>query len=162
MANEFKKAKANEVKAVIGTVIGLFLLVVVLILFFTIWTTVPAGHYGIKDTFGQVSEDVLSSGFTFKSPFTSIRKFDGRTQKIMLDNVEGSDKAGQLVYADIVLNYRIKDKGSAKIIYKTIGSYKDYASILALDQKAQEGFKQATVKYEALEILDKKNLPLLY
>jgi regulator of protease activity HflC (stomatin/prohibitin superfamily) len=92
-----------------------------------------------------------------KEPYAKVRIFDMKMQKISLLNIEASDKDGQKVFADIVINFKVKDKESARTIYTTIGDPQTYVQTLALQEKAQEGFKGVTVKYGALEILDKRD-----
>lgn len=36
-------------------------------------TIVPAGHVGVKDTFGIVDADVFQPGLHLKNPFTAVR-----------------------------------------------------------------------------------------
>jgi len=132
-----------------------FSIAVIVRIFFL--TTIPAGAVGVKDIFGEVSPTVLSSGLVIKEPYAKIQVFNMKLQKILLENIEASDIGGQKVYADIVINFRVKDKESAREIYTTVGNPKDYIEIMALSEKAQEGFKGTTVKYEALEILEKRD-----
>jgi len=130
---------------------------IIITLVSSFWTTIPAGSVGVKDVFGKVSDTVYGSGFTLKEPYAKIRIFDMKIQKISLQNIEASDKEGQKVYADIVLNFKVKDKDSARKIYTTIGDPQTYVKTLALEEKTQEGFKGVTVKYGALEILEKRD-----
>jgi regulator of protease activity HflC (stomatin/prohibitin superfamily) len=134
-----------------------FLIIIAFFIITGFFTSVPAGHIGVKSTFGKVSENIYNSGLNFKEPWAKMHTFDLRTQKISLDNVEASDKEGQIVTGDIVVNYRIKDKNVARNLLLNVGDEKSYQDVLALDAKSAEGYKQATVKFEALEMLEKRN-----
>jgi regulator of protease activity HflC (stomatin/prohibitin superfamily) len=63
---------------------GLALLFVglVALLFMGPFRTVPAGHVGVKDFFGQVSTQPLPPGIRFVVPFTSVVKMSVQTQEI--------------------------------------------------------------------------------
>lgn len=55
--------------------------IVVIILAFCCFTSVPAGFTGVPVTFGKVADYTLDSGFHLKSPFTNVIKMDNRIQK---------------------------------------------------------------------------------
>ena len=60
-------------------------------------------------------------------------------------------------YATININYKIKhDKNTIIRLYSEVGTNDVIADRLNIDAIVAEGFKQATVKYDALEILDKR------
>lgn len=143
----------GQASAIFG-IIGVFFF---LVFAFSSFTTISAGEVGLLDTFGKVDERVYSPGFTWKNPLAKMVKYNMKTERITLNNVEASDISGQKVFADIVLNFRIKDRESARELYLKVGKPDDYWQILALDSKMAEGFKQTTVGYEALEILEKRN-----
>jgi regulator of protease activity HflC (stomatin/prohibitin superfamily) len=131
--------------------------VIILSLVSSFWQEIPAGSVGIMDTFGKVSPTTYNSGLVFpKNPFARFNIYNMRMQKLNIENLEASDKEGQLVYADIVINFKIKDNNSARRILLEIGKPSDYVDIMALKEKTTQGFKQTTVGYEAMEILKKR------
>lgn len=82
------------------------------------------------------------------------------TQKLQLQRVEGVDKGGQDVFVDIAVNYRVKDTTIPERMYQEVGANGNMEFIvnrLAIPEKVQEGFKQVSVQYEALAILENRD-----
>ncbi|MGE5796902.1 MAG: SPFH domain-containing protein, partial [Ignavibacteria bacterium] len=46
------------------------------------WTIIPAGHVGVIDFFGNVSDNTLYPGVNFVNPMANVVKFDARTQEV--------------------------------------------------------------------------------
>ena len=83
--------------------------------------TVPAGHRGVKTTFGNPSNEVLSEGIHFRWPLA---------QKINLVNVsiqkgEGEGDAAsrdlQIVHTRVALNYHVKPEGAVSV-FRDLGN----------------------------------------
>ena len=121
--------------------------------------TVPASHYGVMEQFGKI-KGVQEPGMKWTGIFTSVEKYDLRTNKVVV-NLQGEecavDKTGQSVYAIVNVNYRIKKStDTVRALYEEVGKSDVVADKLNLNAIIAEGFKQATVRYDALEILDKR------
>lgn len=88
---------------------------------------VPAGNVGIQDTFGSVSNDVLSPGLHVKSPFTSVVMLSTQTQKY--NDYGSSDVAtitalsndGLSTTMGIAVNYHL-NADKAVELYKSVGT----------------------------------------
>jgi regulator of protease activity HflC (stomatin/prohibitin superfamily) len=67
-----------------GRFIGPVLLIVALIVLLLAgpFRTVPAGHVGVKDFFGQVSASTLPPGIRLVMPLTSVVRMSVQTQEI--------------------------------------------------------------------------------
>lgn len=108
--------------------------------------------------FGSIT-GVYNSGIYFM-PFTKLYKYDLRIRNvdILLEGKNSAvDKTGQDVYSEISINYRIKtDNDNIYNLYSKVGSDSVVYDVLNIESIIKEGFKQATVKYEALEILEKR------
>ena len=65
-------------------VMGVVLLLGALLLLLLVgpFRTVPAGHVGVKDFFGQVSTQTLPPGIRLVMPFTRVVKMSVQTQEI--------------------------------------------------------------------------------
>jgi regulator of protease activity HflC (stomatin/prohibitin superfamily) len=137
-----------------GIFIGFLILIALASL---IWQVIPAGHVGVMETLGEVNPNVYSSGLVFpKNPFSKFNLYNMRLQKLNINNLEASDKEGQLVYANITINFKLKDKDSAKRILLEVGKPDEYVQIMALEEKTLQGFKQTITQYEAMQILEKR------
>jgi prohibitin 1 len=73
------KKKFNKPEAtfsLIGMVVAL------LIAFAQFFTMIPAGHVGVIDFFGNVSDNTLYPGVNLVNPLANVVKFDARTQEL--------------------------------------------------------------------------------
>ncbi len=152
MAIIINEKKTFEIpKKTIAIVIAV--LAVVIILFNSI-TIVDAGHTGVINTLGHVSENVLQEGIHLKVPFIqTIIKMDNRIVKLEVET-EAFSKDLQTVETKLAINYRVsKDKSYA--IYKNVGS--DYETIL-VSPAVNEVLKAITAKYTAEESVANRSL----
>lgn len=155
-----KKSKGQSAPTV--AVFGMLFVALVVIGFVAILVgvdTVPASHYGVMEQFGKI-KGVQEPGIKWTGPFTSVEKYDLRTTKVIVD-LQGEncavDKTGQSVYATVNVNYRIKKSTEiVRALYEEVGKSDVVADKMNLNAIIAEGFKQATVRYDALEILDKR------
>ncbi len=146
-----EKKTINLPKKTIALVIAA--LAALLVLFNSI-TIVDAGHTGVINTLGNVSENVLQEGIHLKVPFVqTIIKMDNRIVKLEVET-EAFSKDLQTVETKLAINYRVsKDKSYA--IYKNVGS--DYETIL-VSPAVNEVLKAITAKYTAEESVANRSL----
>lgn len=146
-----EKKTINLPKKTIG--LAVTLLVVFVVLFSSI-TIVDAGHTGVINTLGHVSENVLQEGIHLKIPFIqTIVKMDNRIVKLEVET-EAFSKDLQTVTTKLAINYRVsKDKSYA--IYKNVGS--EYETIL-VSPAVNEVLKAITAKYTAEESVANRSL----
>jgi len=152
-----KNKKAQGGPAIAIAAIAIFFIVfLVLMLGFD---TVDANHLGVQVKLGQI-KGIQEAGMQWTGLFTHVYEYDMRTRKNVIDMSGANsavDKTGQAVYATININYKIKpDKNTITKLYSEVGTNDVIADRLNIDAIVAEGFKQATVKYDALEILDKR------
>lgn len=107
-------------------VITSILLLAILMVVFSFWTIIPAGHTGVVSTFGRVSENVLQEGFHPKAPWQQVTKMDNRIVKLEI-TTEAFSSDLQSVSVCIAVNYRIDTSKSYSII-KNVG--RDYENVL--------------------------------
>ncbi|KKL11410.1 hypothetical protein LCGC14_2546110 [marine sediment metagenome] len=141
----------------ITTVVVLFIIAVVVLMLGV--DVVDANRLGVMVRFGQV-KGAMEPGMKWTGLFTNVYQYDMRIRKSTIQ-LEGDfnapDKYGQPIYATISVNYKVKREADAVVsLYENVGRDKYIADILNIEPIITEGFKQATVKYEALEILDKR------
>ncbi len=128
--------------------------IVALIILFNSITIIDAGHTGVINTLGRVSENVMQEGLHFKIPFVQkIVKMDNRIVKLEVET-EAFSKDLQTVATKLAINYRVsKDKSYA--IYKNVGS--DYETIL-VTPAVNEVLKAITAQYTAEESVTNRSL----
>ncbi|KRF43688.1 prohibitin family protein [Paenibacillus sp. Soil787] len=126
--------------------------VVVLVLGFSMFSTVENGHIGFRKTLGSVSSTPLEPGPHWKWPFiTSIITVNTQVAKAESD-AAASSKDLQPVHSHVAVNYTI-DKGSAYDLLKDVGT--DFDSKV-ISPHVQEIFKEVTAKYSAEELISKR------
>jgi prohibitin 2 len=137
----------DRIGGAVGIVIGIVLVLVSII--FSSFTTIPAGHRGVVIRFGAVTGAILDEGLQTKMPFLdSVVKISVQTQKYEADAASAS-KDLQDVSTRIALNWRL-DPGMTAEIYRTLGlEYIDRIAAPAI----QETVKQVTARYNAEDLI---------
>lgn len=141
----YSSAKKKGIKAqATFSLIGL--VVAVLIAFTQMFTVIPAGHSGVIDFFGSVSDKTLGPGVNFVNPMANVVKFDTRKQEIK-EVMNVPSKEGMSVELEISLIFQLKmDKVNQ--IYKTAGNYEEYLQKLVVPN-FRSVVRGVTTKYEA-------------
>jgi len=132
----FNKPEANF--ALIG------LIVAALIMVLQFWTIIPAGHVGVIDFFGNVSDNTLYPGVNFVNPMANVIKFDARTQELK-EVMNVPSKEGMSVELEISLLYSLSFANANKI-YKTVGE--DYVEKILIPQ-FRSVVRGVTASYDA-------------
>ena len=126
----------------------LLALVGVLVIVFSCYVSIPAGHTGVVTTFGSVENYTLEAGMHFKLPWQEVIKMDNRVQKSTQDMSCFSSDI-QEVSMTYTVNYQIS-KQDAMTIYKTIGiGY--YDTVIA--PCITESVKIVTAQYTAEDLV---------
>ena len=125
------------------TVIGL---VVALVLFLAggPFRTVPAGHVGVKDFFGNVSTSVLSPGINVVMPLTRVVRMSVQTQEVK-EVAEVPSQEGLILTLETSLLFQL-DPAKAADIYRTVGS--DYVGTI-VEPQFRSAIREVTASYEA-------------
>lgn len=151
-----KKGQAGIMVGVLA-VIGFIAIIIVLMLGYD---SVDANHLGVMVNLGKIT-GTMEPGVQWTGVFTHVYQYDMRMRKekvdMLTDAESATDKTGQAVFGSISVNFRLKqDKNIVQRLYANIGE--DSAIVDKLNLKAiiKEGFKQATVKYEAIDILQNR------
>lgn len=146
--------------------IGIGILSVGIVIFFVVmfgafmgFDKVDANHLGVKVKFGEVIGH-MEAGLQWTGLFVDVVQYDLRLRKEVIDLTGANsavDKTGQSVFATINVNYKVIPKSDTVIgLFKEVGPDGVIADRLNIQAIIREGFKQATVKYDALEILEKR------
>ncbi len=110
-------------------------------------TVIPAGDVGVKDFFGNVSPNILTSGVHFVLPFTKVVKMSIKTQEVK-ETAEVPSKEGLIMDLETSVLYRL-DPSKAPEIYRTVG--RDYGTIAVLPQ-IRSALREITASYEAKDL----------
>ena len=123
--------------------VGVIVIGVLLVLYLST-TIVPAGHVGVQDFLGRVSDRILAPGVNLVVPGTSVIKFSTQTRELKESaNVPTSE--GLVVNLDVSLLYRLQPDAAARI-YKTVGRRFEQ---VVVDPQLRSAMRDVTAEYEA-------------
>jgi prohibitin 1 len=108
------------------------------------WTIIPAGHTGVIDFLGNVSDETLKPGVNLVNPMAKIEKMSIKTQELQ-ELMSVPSKEGLSVDLEISLLFKL-DSDMANQIYKTVGP--NYADIILVPQ-FRSVVRGVTARYEA-------------
>ncbi|HEY7751683.1 MAG TPA: prohibitin family protein, partial [Ignavibacteriaceae bacterium] len=132
----FNKPESNF--ALVGLVVASFIAVS------QFWTIIPAGHTGVVDFLGYVSDGTLKPGVNLVNPMANVEKMSIKTQELKeVMNVPSEEGLG--VELEISLLFRL-DSDKANDIYKTVGP--NYVEIILVPQ-FRSVVRGVTARYEA-------------
>jgi regulator of protease activity HflC (stomatin/prohibitin superfamily) len=123
------------------------------IVVFMSFTVVGAGERGVKTMFGNVSGDVLDSGFHWVNPLSSIHKFSVQTNKVEADASAASSDL-QTVSAKVAINYHLEPVSVVQL-YKEVGNADTFSSKVVVPA-IQDSVKSATAQYTAEQLITKR------
>jgi prohibitin 1 len=106
--------------------------------------TVPAGHVGVKDFFGQVMSSTMSPGIGIVMPLTSVVKMSVQTQEIK-EVAEVPSQEGLILSLETSLLFQL-DPAKAVEIYRTVG--RDYVGTI-VEPQFRSAIREITASYEA-------------
>jgi regulator of protease activity HflC (stomatin/prohibitin superfamily) len=127
-----------NVRVILGVLFILFLL------FMGPFRTIPAGHVGVKDFFGQVSATTLQPGIRLVVPFTQVVRMSVQTQEIK-ELADVPSQEGLILNLETSLLFQL-DPARAGEIYRTVGT--DYAGKI-VEPQFRSAIREVTASYEA-------------
>lgn len=127
-----------------GAILKVFGGIILLLLIFRCFTVIPAGHVGVVDFFGKVSDITLKPGVNIRNPLASIHKFSVKTQEKKEVMIVPS-KEGLSVTLEVSALYHLNPETAAEV-YKTIGP--NYEAII-LEPNFRSITRGVTAGYEA-------------
>jgi prohibitin 1 len=110
-------------------------------------TIVPAGHVGVIDTFGQVSDRILQPGLHLRNPFSQVVPLSVQTQEFK-ETTQTPSKEGLMLDVDVSILYRLNPE-QAKAIYQTVGT--NYIDVVVLPT-ARSLIRNTTAQFSAQAI----------
>jgi regulator of protease activity HflC (stomatin/prohibitin superfamily) len=127
--------------------VAMFVLVVLALVLFAAggpFRTVPAGHVGVKDFFGNVSSSILSPGINVVMPLTRVVRMSVQTQEIK-EVAEVPSQEGLILNLETSLLFQL-DPARAADIYRTVGT--DYVGTI-VEPQFRSAIREVTASYEA-------------
>jgi prohibitin 1 len=130
--------KSESTFAFVGLIVALIIAVM------QFWTIIPAGHVGVVDFLGSVSDNTLKPGVNLVNPMANVVKFDARTQELK-ETMNVPSKEGLTVTLEISLLYSLSFD-YANRIYKTVGE--NYVETILIPQ-FRSVVRGVTANYDA-------------
>jgi regulator of protease activity HflC (stomatin/prohibitin superfamily) len=118
--------------------------VLVLVVLYMSATVVPAGHVGVQDFFGRVSDRILAPGINLVVPGTRVLKFSVQTRELK-ETAAVPTSEGLIVNLEVSLLFRLRPEVAARV-YKTIG--RRFESVV-IDPQLRSIIRDVTAEYEA-------------
>jgi regulator of protease activity HflC (stomatin/prohibitin superfamily) len=115
----------------IGSVSLLAVVVGAIVAVVQCFTQVPAGHVGVVDFFGIVSERALPAGINFVNPLARVIKFSIQTKEHK-ETMQVLSREGLTIGLEISALYRLNPDSAARV-YKTVAGG-DYETIILIPQ----------------------------
>ncbi len=131
-------SKSESNFALIGFVVAIIIALV------QCWTVIPAGHTGVIDFLGNVSDNTLKPGVNLVNPIAKVEKMSIKTQELK-ELMSVPSKEGLSVDLEISLLFKLNSE-MANDIYKTVGP--NYAEIILVPQ-FRSVVRGVTARYEA-------------
>jgi prohibitin 1 len=122
------------------------------------FTVIPAGHVGVIDFFGTVSENTLKAGINIVNPLAKIVKMSIQTQELK-EVMDVPSKEGLTVQLEVSILYHLNPEKAAEV-YKTVGE--EYESVL-IEPQFRSVTRGVTASFEAkaLYTSEREHLSLL-
>jgi len=130
--------KSEASFALAGIVVALLIAVSQLV------TVIPAGHTGVIDFLGKVSDNTLKPGVNLVNPMAKVEKMSIKTQELK-ELMSVPSKEGLSVDLEISLLFKLNSE-MANEIYKTVGP--NYSEIILMPQ-FRSVVRGVTARYEA-------------
>lgn len=113
------------------TLTGAVAAVALLAAFTQLFTVIPAGHVGVVDFFGIVSDNTLKAGINPVNPFAKVIKFSVQTKELK-ENMSVLSREGLTIGLEISALYRLESDSAASVYKKISGG--DYENIVLVPQ----------------------------
>jgi regulator of protease activity HflC (stomatin/prohibitin superfamily) len=119
-------------------------LFILFLIFMGPFRTIPAGHVGVKDFFGQVSSSTLAPGIRLVVPFTRVVRMSMQTQDLK-ELADVPSQEGLILNLETSLLFQL-DPARAAEIYRTVGI--NYVGTI-VEPQFRSAIREITASYEA-------------
>jgi regulator of protease activity HflC (stomatin/prohibitin superfamily) len=107
-------------------------------------TLIPAGHVGVVDLFGHVSDRVLQPGVRLVNPLARVHKTSVRTREVT-ESADVPSSEGLVMHVDVTLLYNLAPE-TAPEVYRSLGP--DYETVF-IQPQLRSHLRDATASFEA-------------
>ncbi len=136
-------------KSMVKLLIAVGVIIVILVLFWSLFTTrIPTGYTGVLTTFGRVEDKTLNSGLMVKSPFQKVILIDNRIQKTNFTTQAFSSDIQQVQIVGSA-SYKVEPE-TAMDLYRRVGQ--DYVAKL-VEPRLWENAKAVFSGYTAEKLI---------
>jgi regulator of protease activity HflC (stomatin/prohibitin superfamily) len=147
-SGERDQGRAHMLGMAANVTLAVGLVLVGLLVLFSTFVVIPAGHVGVASLFGSVQPRPLYEGLNIVNPLLAVTPMSTQVQKYQ-EKYEAVTKDLQAVLVEMVLNYRLLPERAPEV-YQKIGV--NFANVIILPA-AQEVLKANTALHVANEIL---------
>jgi prohibitin 1 len=127
-----KQVRLNNVTfRPVANVSGFAAVVLALLALLQCFTQVPAGHVGVVDFFGVVSDKTLLAGINPVNPLATVTKYTIQTQEHK-ETMQVLSREGLTIGLEVSALYRLNPDSAARV-YKTVAGG-DYQTIILIPQ----------------------------
>lgn len=110
---------------------GVVMTIAILLAFSQCVTVIPAGHVGVVDFFGTVSDEVLGAGINVVNPLSKIVKYSIQTKELK-EQMSVLSREGLTIGLEISALFRLNPDSAASVYKKIFGG--DYETIVLVPQ----------------------------
>jgi prohibitin 1 len=127
-----KKVRQNNLTfKSVATLSSIAAVVFAVIALMQCFTTIPAGHVGVVNFFGVVSEKTLPNGINFVNPLATVIKFSIQTKEHK-ETMQVLSREGLSIGLELSVLYRLNPDSAARVYQTILGG--DYENIVLIPQ----------------------------
>ena len=130
-ASKRVKVERNPVFQTSSNIALVVMVAFILIAFSQTITVVPAGHVGVVDFFGTVSDRPLSAGMNIVNPFAVVHKYSVQTKEHK-ETMQVLSREGLTIGLEISALYRLNPDSAVQVYKKIFGG--DFETIILIPQ----------------------------
>jgi len=103
----------------LGSIALPIIILLIILMVLTPFTTIPAGHVGVASLFGKVDTQELNEGFHFINPLKKIQKIDCRNKELTLKDVGVPSQDQLTTDVDVTVKWRVDRNLAAEAVQDT-------------------------------------------
>ncbi|MBM4168527.1 MAG: prohibitin family protein [Ignavibacteria bacterium] len=130
-ASKKAREERNPVFQTSATISGGVALLFLVVALSQLFTVIPAGHVGVVDFFGIVSERPLSAGINPVNPLAKVHKYSVQTKEHK-ELMQVLSREGLTIGLEISVLYRLNPDSAARVYQTIVGG--DYENIVLIPQ----------------------------
>lgn len=125
------REERNPVFQTSATISGGVALLFIIVALSQLFTVIPAGHVGVVDFFGIVSDRPLSAGINLVNPLAKVHKYSVQTKEHK-ETMQVLSNEGLTIGLEISVLYRLNPDSAARVYMTIMGG--DYENVVLIPQ----------------------------